>query len=555
MPEELGSIGETVALSQGEALDSAEALFRKLGYEVTQRADAFVTAVRRERGGVPGDPLPTLTVTAVPQPAGGVRIELRGDDRDGVQDHQAEWSRWAEDLPKLGQQQGSPGTPGAREQGPPAEEEPPESGSAHPDGSRGDESRASDARQPGTQVGGAGSVEERRGSSGEAGGWVSGGAWGQRPRIAPGKREGDAAPSRGGPTDADPGPDEPERGRDAARATPAGGAGAESSPGASGGGVPEAEASEPPSRRCPNCGAAAERDDAFCTSCGARLTLGPEGFETRAQHPAREAGRPGEGLLRKSREVYERGSARYREWSETRAAERRRAEAARLLAAARGEFERVHAGSSRFLEWWDEYEDEWTEGERLPATAPLAAARDRAREGLERIAQVEGELTSLAQDDSDAFAERANAALDDLEAGRAAALGSLEEFGRVLGGVGGWEKYKEEFAAFAQGLGLKSPPRSAIPAVERFPDPHRRRTYEHKMVQIKPTIAVHGSAHSGDDAARYLQDVVDQHTADGWEFYRVDTLSVAVPPGCLAAFFGAAPAHDQYYVVTFRRPL
>jgi hypothetical protein len=41
-----------------------------------------------------------LTVATVTQPDGGVRITVRGNDRDGVQEHQAEWLEWSESLSK-----------------------------------------------------------------------------------------------------------------------------------------------------------------------------------------------------------------------------------------------------------------------------------------------------------------------------------------------------------------------------------------------------------------------------------------------------------------------
>ncbi len=42
-----------------------------------------------------------LAVFARPHPAGGLRITLRGDDREGVRERGGEWSRWADGLPKV----------------------------------------------------------------------------------------------------------------------------------------------------------------------------------------------------------------------------------------------------------------------------------------------------------------------------------------------------------------------------------------------------------------------------------------------------------------------
>jgi len=78
-------------------------------------------------------------------------------------------------------------------------------------------------------------------------------------------------------------------------------------------------------------------------------------------------------------------------------------------------------------------------------------------------------------------------------------------------------------------------------------------TYEYKMVQIPRTIKVVGAA--GQEAAAYLQDLVNQMAADGWEFYRVDTVGVVVAPGCLGSLFGKQEELVHYFVVTFRRPI
>ena len=47
--------------------------------------------------------------------------------------------------------------------------------------------------------------------------------------------------------------------------------------------------------------------------------------------------------------------------------------------------------------------------------------------------------------------------------------------------------------------------------------------------------------------------MANQYTAQGWEFFRVDTVGVAVQPGCLAALLGQRQVVINYYVVTFRR--
>lgn len=56
--------------------------------------------------------------------------------------------------------------------------------------------------------------------------------------------------------------------------------------------------------------------------------------------------------------------------------------------------------------------------------------------------------------------------------------------------------------------------------------------YEYRMVQVPPTLVVSGKQ-TGQEAAEYLQNIVNQHAAQGWEYYRVDSIGVQSKPGCL----------------------
>ncbi len=73
------------------------------------------------------------------------------------------------------------------------------------------------------------------------------------------------------------------------------------------------------------------------------------------------------------------------------------------------------------------------------------------------------------------------------------------------------------------------------------------------MRQIPPTISVKQKEVQGNEAAYYLQSIANEQAAQGWEFYRVDTVGVVTNPGCLASLLGAKQMHIEYYVVTFRK--
>jgi hypothetical protein len=75
--------------------------------------------------------------------------------------------------------------------------------------------------------------------------------------------------------------------------------------------------------------------------------------------------------------------------------------------------------------------------------------------------------------------------------------------------------------------------------------------YVYKMVQIPPEIEI-TKKEKGNEAASYLEQVVNQMADQGWEFYRVDQVGVTVYGGCLSA--GKPKSQATYYVVTFRKP-
>ena len=78
-------------------------------------------------------------------------------------------------------------------------------------------------------------------------------------------------------------------------------------------------------------------------------------------------------------------------------------------------------------------------------------------------------------------------------------------------------------------------------------------TYQYKMVQVPQVIEVKSKEYHGGEAAAYLEQIVNRHAKQGWEFYRVDTIGELIEPGCFASLFGKKAEVFQYYVVTFRK--
>ena len=203
----LGSIKEIVALSPRETLDSAAALLVQLGYEVTQRADDSVTGIRRKHEGMFGHSLQNLTVATLPQPEGGVMVELRGNDREGVQERQGEWTKWADSLPKLGQEhKQEKAAPGAVEpQTAKTRADEPVGESRESSGTRsglldGDREGVASghAREPEMQEAANGGEDEPTRPA-EPGRWATVASWDRGQRVAPGKQEAEPSPTQESP--------------------------------------------------------------------------------------------------------------------------------------------------------------------------------------------------------------------------------------------------------------------------------------------------------------------------------------------------------------------
>jgi hypothetical protein len=101
MYDELTSGGAVVDLSPSQALSRAESFLIGQGYVVVHRTLTTLLAERKDSEDPTGqERVPKVVVVAVPQPDGGVRIKVEGDDREGVQERKGLWKLWAENLPK-----------------------------------------------------------------------------------------------------------------------------------------------------------------------------------------------------------------------------------------------------------------------------------------------------------------------------------------------------------------------------------------------------------------------------------------------------------------------
>lgn len=97
---ELASVSGVVDLSPQDALDNAQNLLTQLKYTPVKRTATSLTVKRQARDQDAEQNVLTLTVLVVPQPEGGVRIKVYGNDQEGMQEHQGAWTEWSENLPK-----------------------------------------------------------------------------------------------------------------------------------------------------------------------------------------------------------------------------------------------------------------------------------------------------------------------------------------------------------------------------------------------------------------------------------------------------------------------
>jgi hypothetical protein len=61
------------------------------------------------------------------------------------------------------------------------------------------------------------------------------------------------------------------------------------------------------------------------------------------------------------------------------------------------------------------------------------------------------------------------------------------------------------------------------------------------------------STENAGTVSRQLQDLINLHSRQGWEFHSMTKVDVEVAPGCLASLFGAKSSYITFDQVIFRR--
>jgi hypothetical protein len=134
--------------------------------------------------------------------------------------------------------------------------------------------------------------------------------------------------------------------------------------------------------------------------------------------------------------------------------------------------------------------------------------------------------------------------------------GQLQPLDQIrLGTDGSWNLAGDVTGLFStsEAKSLSSQTKTSESAPNRHIKARLASPYEYKMVQMAPNLKVQEGTSLRGQAASYLEDVVNEHAEDGWEFFRVDQVGLRINPGCLGWFMGSRERTIVYYVITFRR--
>ena len=61
------------------------------------------------------------------------------------------------------------------------------------------------------------------------------------------------------------------------------------------------------------------------------------------------------------------------------------------------------------------------------------------------------------------------------------------------------------------------------------------------------------SVENAQKVSEQLQQLIDTHTQQGWELYRIDPVQIQIKPGCMASLFGQRTSWINFDQVIFRR--
>jgi hypothetical protein len=73
--------------------------------------------------------------------------------------------------------------------------------------------------------------------------------------------------------------------------------------------------------------------------------------------------------------------------------------------------------------------------------------------------------------------------------------------------------------------------------------------------KVAPFLGVLESGQTASTVASQLEQMINEHANQGWEFYQLNEVSIEVRPGCLGKFLGRESDYMRYDQLIFRRPM
>lgn len=71
--------------------------------------------------------------------------------------------------------------------------------------------------------------------------------------------------------------------------------------------------------------------------------------------------------------------------------------------------------------------------------------------------------------------------------------------------------------------------------------------------RVAPFLGVVESGEGAGTVATQLEQLINSHAAQGWEFCQLNEVNIEVKPGCLGKFLGRESEYTRYDQVIFRK--
>lgn len=77
--------------------------------------------------------------------------------------------------------------------------------------------------------------------------------------------------------------------------------------------------------------------------------------------------------------------------------------------------------------------------------------------------------------------------------------------------------------------------------------------YEYKTVPVTQYLTCKKGLNLSQTLASYIQDIINEMSQEGWEYYRSDNFTICESPGCLDSLFGGKVRYGNFNILVFRR--